>query len=302
MLNPSNETTVKIQSLAGSSDGLSQIMKLAEHCLPPGGVNSPRSEIEWLMMDLLSCSRSDLHVNSNRHVGESELKTLSSWLERRANGEPLQYITQRTEFFGLPIRLNRHVLIPRPETERLVEIAIDHAERIQARTVVDVGTGSGCIAIAIAKELPEVQLLALDCNKSALQLARRNALRNGVADRIVFERCDILTQDLSDAFDLLVSNPPYIPIDDVASLPREIREYEPTNALTDGRNGLRFYNRLCAMARSWVVSGGFMVLETGRGEHPIQVNHLFENAGFTATRIHQDYNGDDRAISIQVTE
>lgn len=297
-----NKTALKAQSLADPSDTLFQVMKLAEHCLSTSSSDSPRNEIEWLMMDLFSCSRSDLHLNRNHRMEERKLGILSSWVERRATGEPLQYITQRTEFFGLPIQLNRQVMIPRPETEKLVEVAINHARRIRAATIVDVGTGSGCIAIAIAKELPEVHLLALDCNEDALELAGRNALSNGVADRIVFERSDILTQDIPNSCDLLVSNPPYIPIDEMDGLPEDIREFEPTDALTDGHDGLEFYRRLCAMARRWVVSGGFMVLETGRGEHPEKVRHLFANAGFISTATHQDYNGDDRVISIQVTE
>jgi|TARA_Y100000310_G_scaffold64950_1_gene60454 release factor glutamine methyltransferase len=293
---------VEEQPMADLPDTLFKVMKLAEHRLSANNSHSPHSEIEWLMMDLFSCSRAHLYLNRHQRLTEKKLLLLSSWVERRINGEPLQYITQRTEFFGLPIQLNQHVMIPRPETEKLVEVAIHHARKTRAATIVDAGTGSGCIAIAIAKSLPEVQLLALDCSEDALELASRNALRNGVADRIIFEESDVLTQNLPDSFDLLVSNPPYIPIDDMAHLPADVRDYEPIHALTDGYDGLAFYRRLCATARHWIASGGFMVLETGRGEHPGKVRHLFENAGFVATTTHQDYNGNDRVISIQVTE
>ncbi|MCH7731589.1 MAG: peptide chain release factor N(5)-glutamine methyltransferase [Candidatus Marinimicrobia bacterium] len=278
-----------------------EILKWGEEYFASKGFESPKREIEWLLVDLLSLPRIDLYLQFDQLINSKDLVTLKSWIKRRLNHEPLQYITGKTEFYGIPIKVNPHVLIPRPETERLVEIALKLAEDIDAKEIVDVGTGSGCIAIALAANLKHVKILATDNSERALQVAQRNAEQNAVVKNIQFAKLDILTEDLEGPFDILVSNPPYVRQDEVSTLMPEIRDYEPIGALTDGADGLDFYRRFAAIARKCVREGGFLALEVGLNPHPQQVREIFEEAGFEAIEFFKDYNGDDRVITIKIT-
>lgn len=277
-----------------------EILKWGEEYFASKGFESPKREIEWLLVDLLSLPRIDLYLQFDKLINSTDLSRLKSWIKRRLNHEPLQYITGKTEFYGLPIEVNSHVLIPRPETERLVEIALKLAENIDAKEIVDIGTGSGCIAIALAANLKHVKILATDNSEQALQVAQRNAQQNDEAKNIHFAKLDILTEDLEGPFDILVSNPPYVRKDEISTLMPEIRDYEPIGALTDNADGLDFYRRFAAIARKCVREGGFLVLEVGLNPHPQQVREIFEETGFEAIEFFKDYNGDNRIITIKI--
>jgi release factor glutamine methyltransferase len=187
-------------------------------------------------------------------------------VERRAIGEPIQYITGEAEFYGLPFRVTSDVLIPRPETEHLVEKALDLAASLPAPRIVDVGTGSGCIAIAIAHCLPLAQITAIDLSAPALAIARQNAKRNGVSSQIRFLHGDLLAPVAQEQFEIVVSNPPYVPLADRAALAVEIRDHEPALALFAGDDGLDIFRRLIPAAVAALIPGGFLLLEIGHGQ------------------------------------
>ncbi len=201
-------------------------------------------------------------------------------VERRYRGEPIQYIVGATEFYGLPFRVTPDVLIPRPETEHLLERALALAERCQAPRIVDVGTGSGAIAIALANHLPNAAITAVDLSAAALTIARRNAELNGVVDRIRFLEGDLLGPVAGQQFEIVVSNPPYVPMADYDSLAVEVREHEPALALFAGGDGLDIYRRLIPAAFAALVPGGFVVLEIGYGQSPA-IGELLTASGFS---------------------
>ncbi len=277
-------------------------IKWGNDYLQQQGLENPRRELEWLFCNLLSCSRMELYVNTESEISAEQLKTLDDWMQRRLAGEPLQYITGRSEFFGLPFHLNHNVLIPRPETERLVEVAIDKAQSSNVENIVDVGTGSGCIAVSLASKLSSAKIVAVDMDKPVLELARENTALNSVEKQIEFHQLDILREELDGKFDLLVSNPPYVPQNEIADLPKEIRDHEPRFALTDGTDGLAFYRRFASKGRDWVTRGGHMVLEVGRSKHPQLVEQIFTCAGYTNFCMYKDYNGDDRVFVVEVDD
>lgn len=254
-----------------------------------------------MLTDLLSLSRVDLYLKFDHPVERDRLRTLRTWIKRRLGGEPLAYITGTTEFFGLPFRVNPGVLIPRPETERLVEIALEKARATQARDIVDIGTGSGCVAVTLARHVKDARIVAIDRDPSALKLARENAQLNGVESRITFQQVDVQTDDIHTTFDLLVSNPPYIPENEMDRLMDEVKRFEPVQALTDGGNGLDFYRRFALQGRKWIRAGGFAVVEVGLGSHPARVKEVFGKQGFENVQVYQDYNGDDRVVVVEVS-
>lgn len=221
-------------------------------------------------------------------------------VERRLAGEPIQYITGEAEFLGLLFHVNRDVLIPRPETEHLVEKAIALAQRLRLTwapypRIADIGTGSGAIAVALAGALPFAEITATDISPAALAVAKSNAARNGVAERVHFVEGDLLGAAGRGSFDMVVSNPPYIAEGDRATLDVEVREYEPARALFAGADGLEIYRRLIPAAFRALVSGGYALLEIGYGqEDAIEV--LLEQQGFTVTECIADYQGIPRVV------
>jgi release factor glutamine methyltransferase len=224
-------------------------------------------------------------------------------LERRASGEPIQYIVGETEFYGLPFRVTPAVLIPRPETEHLVEQAIDRATqfadpRIPPLSILDIGTGSGCIAIALAHQLPGATVTAIDLSSDALDLARQNAQLNNVANRIRFLQGDLLAPVAGEQFHLIVSNPPYVPTADRPTLSVEVRDHEPALALFAGDDGLEIYRRLVPAAHAALVPGGHLFLEIGYGQQPA-VTALVEAAGFKSIETFPDLQGIPRVLSSQ---
>ena len=222
-------------------------------------------------------------------------------IAQRAAGTPVQYLTGRQEFWGLEFEVNPSVLIPRPETEHVIEVALARlgTRRAEALTVADVGTGSGCLAVALARELPEAHIVATDISPAALEVAYRNASRHGVASRIEFRRANFLRTYLADSrpnkrcFELVVSNPPYIGLDEAASLPREVREHEPHQALFAGPDGNEAYPRLIAQAEALLRGGGWLVMELGHKSAP-EVASLLQGAVWEHVAIERDLAGIER--------
>ena len=211
-------------------------------------------------------------------------------VERRRSGEPIQYITGDAEFYGLSFKVNRDVLIPRPETEHLVETVIKLARGFERQRIVDVGTGSGAIAVAVALNLPDAEIHATDDSAAALRVARANAKRHGVEARVIFRAGDLLAPAAGKLFDLIVSNPPYVAEADRVSLSVEVRDYEPAQALFAGGDGLEIYRRLIPAAFAALFHERYLALEIGFGQQAA-VEALLAGAGFTGIEFTNDLQG-----------
>jgi release factor glutamine methyltransferase len=233
-----------------------------------------------------------LYVNFERPLDAQELADYRDKVRRRASREPVQYILGETEFWSLPFKVNPDVLIPRADTEVLVEEAL---KRFDGKgQILDVGTGSGAVAIALSKELPDARVTALDCSDEALAVARENAVTNQVAERISF-----LSGDLNDLpegpFDMLVSNPPYIPSRDWESLMPEVHDHEPRLALDGGPDGLQAYRQLAVQAGALLIPGGWLLVEVGIDQAK-DIAALFKAAGLDSIETRDDYSGIPRVV------
>ncbi len=238
------------------------------------GVENARLEAEWMLCAALGMDRVGLYVNYDKPLTSPELNGFRGMVGRRAKREPLQYILGSQDFFGLDFEVTPGVLIPRHDTETLVREALARAPG--AATILDIGVGSGCIAIALAKNLPGAEVSGVDPSPRALVLAERNAHRHQVS-------LDLLCGSLFDPvrgrrFDLVVSNPPYIPAADLAGLQPEVRDYEPREALDGGGDGLDYYRRIIPAAAAHLNAGGWLIVEIGIGQARA-VLELFEKAG-----------------------
>lgn len=262
------------------------------------GPHAERAErdAETLLLHLIGKNRAWLLAHLDDEFGGCKSIGYAQLIDRRLAGEPIQYITGECEFYGLPFCVNHDVLIPRPETEHLIEKVLELAVGFERPRIVDVGTGSGAIAIALAHHLPAAQITATDLSAAALQVARGNAERNSVAGRIRFLEGDLLTPVMGEKFDFVVSNPPYVASSDRGTLAVEVREHEPEMALFAGANGLDMYARLTPLAFDLLVPGGFVLYEIGYGQSDA-VAGLLKTAGFTAIEFTQDLQGIDRVIS-----
>ena len=222
-----------------------------------------RADAEFLLRYLLRYERAALLVRWNERLHENEAALYAELLERRQRGEPIQYITGEAEFYGLPFQVTPAVLIPRPETEHLVEKIVELAPLFPKPRMVDVGTGSGAIAVALAHEWPAAQVTAIDISEDALKVAEANARRTGFAKRIRLLQGDLLTPVAGEHFEFVVSNPPYVSSGGRASMDVEVREFEPETALFAGSDGLAIYRRLIPQAAGVLVPGGYIALEIG---------------------------------------
>jgi len=256
-----------------------------------------RRDAETLLLHLIQRDRAFLAANPLSELSAEGAVRYYALIERRIGGEPIQYITGETEFYGLPFHVDRSVLIPRPETEHLVEKVISLAAGFEKPRIVDVGTGSGAIAIALAHKLPAAQLTAIDVSPAALTVARPNAKRNHVADRVRFLEGDLLAPVAVEFFDFVVSNPPYVAENDRASLSVEVRDHEPAVALFAG-SGLEIYRRLIPAARAILVPGGFLAMEIGCGQDSA-VAALLANSNFEQIEFTADLQGIPRVASGQ---
>jgi release factor glutamine methyltransferase len=255
-------------------------------------VETPRLDAELLLAEVLTLDRVGLYLNYDRPLNAVELNAYRQMVGRRSRREPLQYILGRTEFWSLPFAVNPAVLIPRPDTEILVEEALARAPA--EGMILDVGTGSGAIAVALAHELAGARLVAIDISAAALRVAAENAEHNGVAGRIDFRQLDLAGLPPG-PFDLIVANPPYIPTADLAGLMPEVRDFEPASALAGGSDGLDCYRLLAVQAVCHLVPGGWLLVEVGIGQ-ALPVRELFERAGLQEGFCRDDYGGIPRVV------
>ena len=275
-----------------------EIIKWGEEYFKLKGFENPKQEIEWLLCDLLQLKRIDLYLKFEDIINKSKLKKLKSWIKRRIDREPLQYITGKVEFYGLRLISTPQALIPRPETERLVDITLNSLEKIPEPKILEIGTGSGCVSIAVSNKKPRANILSLDISKNALELAEINAKSNNCKN-INFLEMDFLSEIPDGRFDILISNPPYIPQKEIENIMPEVKNYEPRIALTDFEEGLNFYYRIAKVGRT-LIPNGIIILEVGLGNHPQKVFSLFKEAGFDQLELIKDYNNNERILKINI--
>ena len=281
------------------------------------GVESPRLQIELLLAHLLQLPRMKLYLNFERALTPPETDALRELIKRRGQHEPLQHITGSTSFCGLEMAVNRPALIPRPETELLTEAGWQFLSTFNPHpsTALDLGTGTGCIAITLAVKCPEAKITATDISADALALAGENAARNGVAKRIEFLQGDgfAALKEVAQAsclsapntertgkmpvplFDLIISNPPYIPSAEIATLQPEVRDFDPRAALDGGTDGLDFYRMFSAQAKPFLKLDGKIMLEFGDGQAGA-IREIFENEKWIVEAVKEDYSHRARII------
>lgn len=245
-----------------------------------------------MLAHVLKLPRMRLYLNFERQLTEAETDVMREFVKRRSQREPLQHIVGSTSFCGLEIAVNRHVLVPRPETELLAEAGWLFLSTLNdpPSTVLDFGTGSGCIAIALAVKCPLARVSALDVSAAALEVARGNAERNGVVERIEFSCGDGLSSfPMAGRFDLIISNPPYIASAEIGSLQAEVRNFDPRGALDGGEDGLDFYRMFASTAAPRLKPGGKIMLEFGDGQSP-EIRRIFEDQKWIVEAVQDDYS------------
>ncbi len=288
--------------------------------LSAASVPSAPLSAELLLMHALGRDRTWLYTHSDEAIDAAQCEKYFALIARRAAGEPTQYIIGKQEFWGLEFEVTPAVLIPRPETEHIIEVALDRlaAKRSAPLCIADVGTGSGCIAVALAKEFPRAEIIASDLSAAALEIAKRNALRHEVASRIEFVEADLLSALFSEShvsrrsppgtrhffrhsqtLDLIVSNPPYVARNDEEALQREIREHEPHVALFGGETGVEIYGRLVEQAEALLAPGGYLIVEVGYGAADSVRAILDSRAAWKNIAVTNDLAGIPRVLAAQ---
>jgi len=290
---------------------LGDILEKAIHRLAAAGCDTPRLDAEVLLAHSLGRERTWLYLHFSDPLDENQANKIEALLRRREQREPVAYIVGHKEFFGLEFEVNPHVLIPRPETELLVETALEiydlrftiydfnTTSDSSQFTIADIGTGSGCIAVSLAKHLPSVSIFALETSPAALSLARRNAEKHEVADSITFLSGDLLA-GLTEPVDLIVSNPPYVSRAELAAAMPEVSRYEPHLALDGGEDGLDVIRLLLPQAREKLKPGGSLLVEIGSTQGPaVRQLAQFHFPG-AAVEVRKDLAGLDRLLVVKI--
>jgi release factor glutamine methyltransferase len=272
------------------------VRRLEGASVPSAGLSA-----ELLLMKVVGRDRAWLYAHPEQVLAASEISSYFELISARAAGTPTQYLTGKQEFWALDFEVTRDVLIPRPETEHVIEVTLARlgaARRNSPLLVADIGTGSGCIAVALAKELPSAKICATDISAAALEVAHRNATRHGVESRMIFVQSDLFADFAEPAhFDVIISNPPYVARRDADSLQREVREHEPSIALFAGDDGLAVYSSLIAQSGERLAPGGLLVLELGAGQFEVVGDLLDPARGWTRVTANEDLAGIIRVIS-----
>ncbi|AFH49432.1 Methyltransferase [Ignavibacterium album JCM 16511] len=274
-----------------------EALNLSTDYLNKKGIESARLNAELMLAHILNCKRLELYLMFDRPLDEAELQNYRNFLSRRAQREPLQYIIGEVEFFNIRLKVNRSVLIPRPETELLVEKIINDFQEKNNFRFLDIGVGSGNISIAILKNIFQANGLAIDISEDALALAKENSALNEVESRISLLKFDFLKDDIKSLgkFDLIISNPPYVSAQDYEALEPELKVYEPKIALTDFYNGLTFYKKIIEQSSTLLNENGRIYFELGKGQSE-NVNMMLKEKGFNSIDIIKDYQGIERIV------
>jgi release factor glutamine methyltransferase len=274
-----------------------EVIKLSTEYLQKKGVESPRANAEILLAEILKCKRLELYLSFDKPLAENEVQIYREAIRKRGLRIPLQYIVGNVDFYGLKLIVNEQVLIPRPETELLVEKIINESDKSANLKILDIGSGSGNISLSISKNLPNSKVVAIDISENALAVAKQNAELNSLQERVEFKLFDIMKDDLNSLgkYDLIVSNPPYVSENDYDNLEPELKNYEPKIALSDNSDGVSFYKRIIEVSDQILNKPGKIYFELGIGQSK-QVQNLFEQKGFNKITITKDYSGIDRII------
>lgn len=263
-------------------------------------IPSFRLDAELLLSHVLNCSRIQLYLDADKPVNARERDIFRGYVKQRSQRIPVAYILGIKEFWSIDFKVNRHVLIPRPDTEKLVEIVIDQLKGNENPRILDIGTGSGCIAVALGRELPGAEIIAMDISDEALAIAKENVKQAGLEDRISVRRGSWDHQGIeefkSEGVHAVVSNPPYITSQDLKALPPEISRYEPLLALDGGVTGLDCYPPLVQFAASVLVENGFLTVEMGVGQGA-DITEIFEKGGLKSVKIYPDDTHRDRIVT-----
>ena len=275
------------------------IINWAEKYFSQNQFTNPKLEIEWLLRSLLKCNKLDVYLRFEEPLDSRQLSVLRSWIKRRVkNNEPLQYITGSCEFYGRRYIVNSKVLIPRQETERLIDIVIDKGNMVEKPDIIDVGTGSGCIALTLALEISKANVFGVDISLDALKIAEENKAMLNVKN-VLFYEMNILIDMPSKTYDFLISNPPYVSQKEMKNLSKEIKNFEPHIALTDFDDGLIFYHRLGEIGKDMLKLNGWIILELGKEKHSNKVYSIFKNLHYKNLALIKDFNGDNRVLIAQ---
>lgn len=259
------------------------------------GLDSPRLDAELIIGDALGLDRLHLYTDHDRPLDAQELAGIRERVRRRGRREPVAYITGKRGFWKLELQVGPGVLVPRPDTERLVECALEAAAAFATPRIVDVGTGSGCIALALAHDLPNATVLAIDRSVDALRIARANVEASGLGNVTCVEG-DLLEPARGFEPDLVVSNPPYIAGRDLADLPPDVRDFEPRLALDGGPDGLAVIRRLVAQSGELLRADGRLLFEIGFDQGETAAAVVAADGRFVDVRVHRDYGGRDRVV------
>ena len=276
------------------------ILDKSTEYLESKGIESPRLNAEWLLAHTLGKERIDLYLQFDYLLSESEKDEYRSLLKERLNNKPLQYIIGEVDFMGIRLNVDKNVLIPRPETEQLVEIALERLKSDNGKPfkILDVGTGSGNIAIALAKFLPAAIITAIDVSAKIIAVAKGNAEKNEVADRIEFLVHNIKSDEFTQSgYDMIISNPPYIALDTMSSLSPDIREWEPEMALTDFSDGLDMIKEVINMSAGRLKEDGLILIEIGGNSQSEPLKKMLSEAGYSSIKIESDYSSHARFAS-----
>ncbi len=268
------------------------ILKRTTEHFQRAGLEKPKVDAEWLLAHGLGCKRLDLFLQFERPLNDAELEPMRAMVRRRAKREPLQYILGETGFHDLQLKVRPGALIPRPETEELVEWLLKTSKASTPARIVDLGTGSGAIALALAQHLTETEVIATDTSAEALDLARENAVHCHLSERVHFSVSNWL-DGVDGSFDWIVSNPPYLTESEWDEAVPEVREFEPKSALVAGDEGLADLNQILSQALPRLNAGGMLACETGIAQHP-RLAELASELGYARWESQPDLSGRDR--------
>ena len=283
------------------------ILRTTEEFFREREIPAARLDAELILADVLNCQRIHLYANYARPLDRDEVDEYRELVRQRGQFVPVHYLVGKREFFSLKFRVNRHVLIPRPETEFVVQRALDlvkESGKPQVR-VSDIGTGCGAIAITIAFEFANVDVHASDISPEALAVARENSEALGVSDRVTFYEGDLFAAfggSSNEKFDFILSNPPYVRTDEFADLRPEVAEHEPRVALDGGPDGLQFYRRLVSEAPDYLNDGGYLILEIGAGQAESVFNLIRQIGRFLPPEVADDYAGIPRVVQAKLND
>ena len=271
-----------------------EVIKLSTAYLEEKGIESARLNAELLLASILNCKRIDLYLLFDRPLDENEIIEYREFISRRSKHEPLQYILGEVEFYGLKFKVNKNVLIPRPETEFLIEKAISLVNENKLKSILDIGTGAGNIPITLSKNLNGIEITSIDVSEEAYKVAEENAIYNEVKNKINLLNADINDYTSDSKFDMIISNPPYVSKENYNNLSKDIH-YEPAVSITDFSDGYEFYRIVTKKSDSLLNNGGFLLCEMAQGQSE-HIQKMFTEANFNEITVIKDYQNIDRVI------